>query len=129
MFDPKKFLQDIVSKKADEIIRGYFASDAIICWHDSNEQLTLEEFIKANREYPSVWTCFIERIEKLQKGFAMVAQLDHPEDGFFMKYVSFIELNDTGLVQRLDEWFVAIEEIPQWRKDMNIGRPIEKIQA
>ena len=127
MFNPTKFLQDIVSKQPDNIIKSYFASDAIICWHDSNEQLTLEEFVIANREYPSSWTCNIERIEKLEKGFAIAAQLDHLEDGFFIKYVSFINLNDNNKVQRLDEWFVALEEIPQWRKDMNIGRPIEKV--
>jgi len=124
MFDPKKLLQDVVSKKA-EAIRGYFAEDAIISWHDSNEQFTLDEFIKANCEYPSTWTCEIERIEKFAKGVVIAAQLDHPEDGFYVKYVSFVELNDNEKVQRLDEYFVAIEEIPQWRKDMNVGRPIK----
>jgi len=27
-------------------------------------------------------------------------------------------------MKRLDEYFVAMEEIPQWRRDMKIGRPI-----
>jgi len=124
MFDPNKFLQDVVSKKA-ETIRGYFAEGAIICWHDSNEQFTLDEFIKANCEYPSIWGCEIERIEKFEKGFVVAAQMDHPQDGFYVKYVSFIELNSDEKVQRLDEYFVAIEEIPQWRRDMNVGQPIK----
>ena len=124
MFDPNKFLQDVVSKKA-ETIRGYFAEGAIICWHDSNEQFTLDEFIKANCEYPSIWRCEIERIEKFEKGFVVAAQMDHPQDGFYVKYVSFIELNSDEKVQRLDEYFVAIEEIPQWRRDMNVGQPIK----
>jgi len=123
MFDPKKFLQDVVSKNA-EAFKGYFTNDAIICWHDSNEQFTLDEFVKANCEYPSVWTCEIERIEKIEKGFAIAAEMNHPADGFYVKYISFIELNDNEKVQRLDEYFVAIEEIPQWRRDMNIGRSI-----
>jgi len=124
MFDPNKFLQDVVSKKA-ETIRGYFAEGAVICWHDSNEQFTLDEFIKANCEYPSIWRCEIERIEKFEKGFVVAAQMDHPQDGFYVKYVSFIELNSDEKVQRLDEYFVAIEEIPQWRRDMNVGQPIK----
>jgi len=124
MFDPNKFLQDVVSKKA-ETIRGYFAEGAVICWHDSNEQFTLDEFIKANCEYPSIWRCEIERIEKFEKGFVVAAQMDHPQDGFYVKYVSFIELNSDEKVQRLDEYFVAIEEIPQWRRDMNVGRSIK----
>ena len=124
MFNPTQFLTDIVSKNA-EAIKPYFTPDAIICWHDSNEQFTLEEFIKANCEYPSTWTCSVERIEKLERGFAITAQLNHPEDGFYVKYVGFIELNDKCLVQKLDEWFVAIEDVPQWRKDMKIGRPIQ----
>ena len=61
MFEPEKFLQDIVS-----------------------------EFIQANCEYPSTWPCEIERIEKLEKGVAIAAQLDHPEDGFYVKYVSLL---------------------------------------
>ena len=124
MFDPKKFLEAVVSKN-EKAIRPYFADDAIICWHDSNEQLTLEEFIRANCEYPSDWTCEVERIEKIEKGFALTAQLDHAAEGFYVKYVGFIELNESRLVEKLDEWFVAIEEIPQWRKDMKIGRPIK----
>ena len=123
-FEPNNFLQDVVSKKADAI-RGYFAKDAIICWHDSNEQFTLEEFIRANCEYPSTWNCEIERIEKYAKGFVIAAQLDHPEDGFYVKYVSFVELDDDEKVKRLDEYFVTIEEIPQWRRDMEVGRPIK----
>jgi len=122
-FEPNAFLQDIVSKKADAI-KGHFAKDAIICWHDSNEQFTLEEFIRANCEYPSTWNCEVERIEKYAKGFVVAAQMDHPEDGFYIKYVSFIELDDYEKVKRLDEYFVAIEEIPQWRKDMKVGQPI-----
>ena len=124
MFEPNTFLQDVVSKKA-EAIRGYFAKDAVICWHDSNEQFTLDEFIKANCEYPSTWTCEIERIEKYEKGFVIAAQLDHPKDGFYVKYVSFVELDAEEKVKRLDEYFVTIEEIPQWRKDMKVGRPIK----
>jgi len=124
LFEPNNFLQDVVSKKADAI-KGYFANGAIICWHDSNEQFTLDEFIRANCEYPSTWNCEIERIEKFAKGFVIAAQLDHPEDGFYIKYVSFVELDGDEKVERLDEYFVTIEEIPQWRKDMKVGKPIK----
>jgi len=123
MFDPKQFMYDVVSKNA-EAIPQYFAPDAIICWHDSNEQFTFDEFMRANCEYPSTWTCTIERIETIDKGYVIAAQLDHPADGYYVKYVSFVELVDDK-IKRLDEYFVWIEEVPDWRKAMNIGKPIQ----
>ena len=119
-----EFMQNIASKN-NERLKNYFAPDAVICWHDSNEQLTVDEFIKANCEFPSVWGVEVERVEHFDKGIVIAAQLNHPEDGYYYKYVSFVEF-DNNKIQRLDEYYVAIEEIPEWRKAMNIGRPIRK---
>ena len=46
-----------------DIIRQYFSDDAYVNWHCTNEHFTVEEFIRANCEYPGEWDGEIERIE------------------------------------------------------------------
>ena len=50
--DIKKFWKAIAEQDAEKIC-SYFNKTATIRWHNTNEQFTLEEFIKANCEYPS----------------------------------------------------------------------------
>ena len=45
--DIKKFWKAIAEQDAEKI-RSYFNKTATIRWHNTNEQFTLEEFIKAN---------------------------------------------------------------------------------
>ena len=45
---------DVLAQRADEI-REYFHPDAYVNWHCSNEHFTVEEFIRANCEYPGDW--------------------------------------------------------------------------
>jgi len=48
----ENFIQAVARQNADAL-SDYFAPYAIICWHDSNEQFTVDEYIRANCEYPS----------------------------------------------------------------------------
>ena len=57
------FFDDIVSQNKIKL-RTYFRDDAIIKWHCTNEMFTVEEYIKANCEYPGDWDGKIERIDK-----------------------------------------------------------------
>ena len=47
----QQFWSDVLAQRADEI-REYFHADAFVNWHCSNEHFTVEEFIRANCEYP-----------------------------------------------------------------------------
>ena len=47
----QQFWSDVLAQRADEI-RKYFHADAYVNWHCSNEHFTVEEFIRANCEYP-----------------------------------------------------------------------------
>ena len=47
----QQFWSDVLAQRADEI-REYFHADAYVNWHCSNEHFTVEEFIRANCEYP-----------------------------------------------------------------------------
>lgn len=47
----EKYWNDIVRQDADAI-RNYFDKNAYINWHNSNEHFNVDEFIRANCEYP-----------------------------------------------------------------------------
>lgn len=60
----KDFWRVVLRQDAKEI-RTYFHPDAYINWHCTNEQFTVEEFIRANCEYPGEWDGEVERIEMI----------------------------------------------------------------
>ncbi|MFR8874523.1 MAG: nuclear transport factor 2 family protein [Oscillospiraceae bacterium] len=57
----KNFWYDVLRQDADAI-RAYFYPDAWVNWHNTNEHFTLEEFIRANCEYPNQWDGEVERM-------------------------------------------------------------------
>jgi len=59
--DVKAFWNAILRQDADEI-REYFNPDAWVNWHNTNEHFTVEEFIRANCEYPGEWDGKVEQI-------------------------------------------------------------------
>ena len=52
--DIDRFFKTVLSQNAEEL-RKYFQKNAVIKWHCTNEFFTLEEYIKANCEYPGNW--------------------------------------------------------------------------
>ena len=44
-------------------IKKFFQDDAYVNWHCTNERFTVDEFIRANCEYPGKWNGEIERVE------------------------------------------------------------------
>jgi hypothetical protein len=118
----KQFMADVVGQNADALAK-YFTPDAVICWHDSNEQFTVSEYIRANCEYPGDWNGEVLRIEKIDGGFVLVTQIYSDESTHLI--TSFFKTQD-GKISRLDESYADCGDPPKWRKDMNIGKPIEK---
>ena len=88
----------------------YFCRGAVIRWHCSNERFTVEEYVRANCDYPGQWAGEIERIERT--------------DGSASFHVtSFLRLRDDR-IQELDEYWADDGEAPAWRRQMNIGAPV-----
>ncbi|MCL2200001.1 MAG: nuclear transport factor 2 family protein [Defluviitaleaceae bacterium] len=116
----KNFLKAVVEQDADAL-RRFFTPDAVICWHDSNEQFTVEEYIRANCEYPGDWGGEVQRTEEIPDGIVMVSKIFSAESTHFI--VSFAKLTD-GKIARLDEYYSDYGEAPEWRKQMKIGRQI-----
>ena len=59
--DIKAFWDAVLRQDADAI-REYFHPDAWVNWHNTNEHFTVEEFIRANCEYPGEWDGEVEQI-------------------------------------------------------------------
>ena len=57
----RQFWSDVLAQRADEI-RKYFHADAYVNWHCSNEHFMVEEFIRANCDYPGDWDGEVEKI-------------------------------------------------------------------
>ena len=120
-FDAEKFIAAVASQDA-KALQEFFAPDAIIRWHDSNEQFTLQEYIRANCEYPGTWNGEIQRVEKSSTGMVLLTKIF--SDDFATFVTTFVAL-DNGKITSLDEYYADYDgEVPKWRKDMNIGKQI-----
>ena len=118
----KEFWKAIVQQKPDEI-RSYFKETAIIRWHNTNEEFTLEEFIKVNCEYPGNWDCKVERIEEIGDLIITVTKVFSTDSYISVHVTSFLRMED-GKIASMDEYWGDDGETPKWRLDMEIEKRI-----
>ena len=122
--DIEGYWQAVLRQDADAL-RGCFCEDAVIRWHNSNEQFTRDEFVRANCEYPGEWAGSLERAEPLAGGgLVMAAHVFSPQNGLSFHVVSFVQLRGEQIAQ-LDEYWGDDGPAPQWRQELGLGRPIE----
>ena len=108
-----------------QALAAFFDPGALVRWHCTNEQFTLEEFIRANCEYPGQWDGHIERIECCGDLIIMAVRV-YPKNGSASFHVtSFIRLQN-GLITEMDEYWADDGPAPGWRQEMQIGRPIRE---
>ena len=119
-FNLGQFIQAVVKQNADDL-RSFFTPEAIICWHDSNEELTLDEYIRANCEYPGEWEGEIQRVDKIEGGLVLVTKISSSESAHYV--TAFVKLTGDR-ISRLDEYYSDCNEAPEWRKEMKIGKKI-----
>ncbi len=103
---------------------GFFHSDAYINWHNTNEHFTVEEYIRANCEYPGNWTGKIEKIIQAQDMLVVAAHVYSTNQEISCHCTSFIQLRNDKIAC-IDEYWGDDGEAPQWRKDKHIGTPIK----
>ena len=120
--DIKAFWKAVLAQKRDEL-PAYFAPEAVIRWHCSNEQFTAAEYIRANCDYPGEWDGTIEHIDKTDAGYVTAVKVFPVDHSASYHVVSFIALENDRLVS-LDEYWADDGEAPEWRKKMGIGIPI-----
>lgn len=52
--DIQQYWNACINQDADKI-KLFFHENASVNWHNTNERFTVDEFIKANCEYPGQW--------------------------------------------------------------------------
>lgn len=120
--DIGEFFRDVLEQNKEKL-QSYFHEKAVILWHSSNELFTVEEYIRANCEYPGQWDGEIERIEKTEQTIIMIASVHSADKARHFHLVSFLEIAN-NLITRMDEYRSADEAAPEWRRLMKIGRKI-----
>ena len=119
----ERFLIAVTRQDAEDL-RELFAPNAVILWHNTNEAFTVSEYIRANCEYPGDWDGKIERVEQTPQSLIVVSKVWTTDAAF--RVVSFLEFSDEK-IRRLDEYWGNIGEIPEWRRKMNLGKKIMKL--
>ena len=127
-FDIHQFFSAVISQGAIKL-RKFFEPDAMVFWANTNEQFTVEEYVRANCEYPGTWHGWMEEISEIipfdwhePKMFYIARVWD--DDGNASRVVGRIDFSYTEnqLIQQLVEYWSDISEPPEWRKKMNIGK-------
>lgn len=120
--DIDRFFKVVLSQNAEEL-RKYFHKNAVIKWHCTNELFTLDEYIKANCEYPGNWNGEIERIEENEDTIILACRVFPLDNSVSFHVVSFIHLKD-NLIINMDEYWSDDGLAPEWRRKIKIGKRI-----
>lgn len=105
-------------------MRPCFCQDAVITWPNTNERFSLEEFLRANCEYPGTWDGTVERIEQMGPCIITAVHVwarEAPQLSFHV--ASFFRLRE-GKIARLEEYWGDDGPAPSWRQEKQIGTPI-----
>ena len=121
--DIKQFWNAVFAQDRDAL-RAYFSDDAYVNWHCTNEHFTAEEFIRANCEYPGQWAGEVERIEYAGDTVITAVHVYPKDRSLSFHVVSFIRIAQDR-IRSIDEYWADDGDAPQWRREMNVGRPIK----
>ena len=121
--DIHKFITAVLRQDAAEI-RTFFHSDAYVNWHNTNEHFTVEEYIQANCEYPGNWAGEIEKIMQAQNMLVAAIHVYSTDHKISCHCTSFIQLREDKIAC-MDEYWGDDGDIPQWRKEKQIGTRIK----
>lgn len=124
MLNVKQFWSAVLAQNAEKI-REYFHPNAYVNWHCSNEHFTVDEFIRANCEYPGDWDGEVEKIVTTNDEIITVTNVYPKNRSSSFHVTSFIKIED-GLIISMDEYWADDGDAPQWRQDMNIGCKIKE---
>lgn len=113
---------DINAQRWDKI-SDYFASDASIYWHNTNEQFTVSEFVKANSEYPGNWAIIPEKALRDGNTAITVVKVTLKDADVSFHATSFFQFAGDKIIS-LDEYWGDDGPAPQWRQDSGLGKPI-----
>lgn len=115
---------DVLEQNADAM-RSFFHPEAKICWHNTNEQFSVEEFIRANCEYPGDWDGEIEKQIVHQDLIITVTHVCTKDRLQHFHVTSFIQVENEK-IRSIDEYWGDDGPAPKWRLDLSIGQKIKE---
>lgn len=118
-----KFWEATLAQDAVKM-REFFHDDAYVNWHNTNEHFSLEEFIRANCEYPDKWHGEVERVEIIENLIITATHVYTENRTLSFHVVSFIKIIDNKIYS-IDEYWGNDGAVPQWRLDKGIGKVIK----
>lgn len=123
MFDVVSFWRSVVNQDRTRL-EVFFLPDAVIRWHNTNEQFSAGEFIRANCDYPGQWRGEIKRVERTEETIVTAVRIFAADHSVSFHVVSFIRLRGERIAE-LDEYWGEDGAPPDWRKSLNLGRAIQ----
>lgn len=124
MLDIQAYWRAVLDQDARRI-RDYFADQALIRWHNTNEEFGVEEFIRANCEYPGSWDGTVERLERIGNLIITAVRVYTRDRTSSFHAVSFIQTAAERIIS-IDEYWGDDGPAPEWRRDMRLGKPIKR---
>ena len=121
-FDENAFWAAVLAQDK-EAIRRWFLPEATVRWHCTGEEFTVEEYLRANCEYPGSWTGEVVRREAMGELLVTVARVRSREGGAACHAVTFFRLAE-GRIRTMDEYWGDDGPPPAWRQAMGIGKAI-----
>lgn len=76
--DIVKFWKYALEQNAEQM-RAFFCENGYVNWHCTNEHFDVDEFIRANCEYPGAWEGIVERTEVMNDLIVTVTHV-YPKD-------------------------------------------------
>lgn len=122
MIDIEEFWKAVLTQDATSM-REFFKDTAYVNWYCTNEHFTVEEYIKANCEYPGKWDGKIERKEIIENKMIVVVNVYTIDKELSFHVVSFMQIEDNKIIA-MDEYWGDDGSAPQWRLDKHIGKAI-----
>lgn len=123
--DIKQFWKAVLEQD-QAAIKGFFHENAYVNWHCTNEHFTVDEFIRANCEYPGEWDGKVERAECKDNLIITVTHVFPRDKSASFHAVSFFRIEDQKIMS-VDEYWSDDGEAPLWRREMHIGGPINSL--
>ena len=116
---------DAVLRQDAEALREYFHPTAFVNWYNTNEHFTVEEFIRANCEYPGQWGGEVEQIITTDTHIITATHVYNTDGSMSCHATSFIRVVD-GKIASVEEYWGDDGPAPQWRQDKKIGTKIKE---
>lgn len=112
-----------VLNQQPQAMRGFFHPEAQVDWPNTNERFTVEEFIRANCEYPGEWDGEIRRVVPKDDLTVTVVHVFSRDRKLSFHVTSFMRLRE-GKILSLEEYWGDDGPPPRWRQEMKLGGPI-----